>query len=120
MDLDANGRTDLFMHNIATGQWFEWLSTGAGAFSVGGNGFWSLGWNLSSTDFNDDGRGDLLLYNATTGVWFQARNLTLGTFWLQQRDLGYRVDHRGGHGRAVTSSSRARPSSASRIRRRRA
>lgn len=80
LDLDANVRADLFLHNETTGQWFELLSNGVGAFTVGGNGFWSLGWDLYPTDLNRDGRGDLILYNPTNGQWFQARNLTLGTF----------------------------------------
>lgn len=80
MPLDSDARTDLFMHNPATGQWFEFLSNGGGGFTPAGGGTWSLGWSLYPTDFDADGLGDMLLYNAMTGMWFQARNATGGAF----------------------------------------
>lgn len=80
VDLDADGLTDLLMHNPSTGRWFEFTSIGAGAFTPAGGGQWSLGWGVFPTDFNTDGRGDVLLYNQTTGQWFEALNATLGAF----------------------------------------
>lgn len=78
--IDTDADADLFMHNPTTGQWFEFLSDGAGAFTAAGGGTWSLGWDLIPTDFDGDGRSDLLLYNPSSGLWFRARNTAPGAF----------------------------------------
>jgi hypothetical protein len=80
MDLNADGKDDLFLHDPATGVWFQMIGDGAGNFTNAGGQIWSLGWNLYPSDFNGDGRADLLLYDPTTGAWYQARNLVNGSF----------------------------------------
>lgn len=41
-DFDGDGRSDIFVYNPVTGQWYQCLNTGNGTFSYGG-GFWEPG-----------------------------------------------------------------------------
>jgi hypothetical protein len=79
-DFNADGKDDLFLHDSATGVWFEMIGDGAGHFTNAGGQTWSLGWQLHFSDLNGDRRSDVVLYHPTSGVWYQARNLTLGSF----------------------------------------
>jgi hypothetical protein len=80
MDVNADGKADLFLYNKVTGLWFELEGNGAGQFTTVGQGAWTPGWEISPTDFNDDGRADLVLYKPGTGEWFQAWNFNTGGF----------------------------------------
>ncbi|MBI1875532.1 MAG: VCBS repeat-containing protein [Acidobacteria bacterium] len=71
VDLDGNGRDDVFACDRSTRAWLEAINISHPTFNTF-TGTWSPGWTLFGGDLNGDRVGDLLLYNPDTGVWFQA------------------------------------------------
>ena len=74
IDFNGDGRADLFVHNIFTGELSAWLGGGTSSrWPSYGTVALSSGWvPIGTRDFNGDGRTDLLWRNAITGelvVW---------------------------------------------------
>ncbi|MFB3855019.1 MAG: FG-GAP repeat domain-containing protein [Vicinamibacterales bacterium] len=87
MDLNSDGRTDVFLYNAATtplngvaGEWQEWIHNGSGVFSGPFGGGWSPNWEESVFDANRDGASDLFLYDPASGLWYVAMNAGVGSF----------------------------------------
>jgi glucose/arabinose dehydrogenase len=79
VDLNGDGRSDVFTYGAATGVWRSELSGVAGPAGAV-QGLWAPQWTIRPADFNADGLTDLLLYNSTTGQWFKATRTPSGGF----------------------------------------
>ena len=79
LDLNGDGRGDVFTYDAATGAWASQLSGAAGIVGAS-TGSWIANWTIRPGDFNADGLTDLFLYNATSGQWFKALRTTSGQF----------------------------------------
>ncbi len=77
-DFNGDGRTDLFLYNEATGQWFKAINNGALNFTYFSS-TWSPGWTVGIVDLNGDGKSDVFLYNPTSGRWFRCTSSGDGT-----------------------------------------
>jgi hypothetical protein len=69
-DFDADGRSDLVVYNIQTGDWYIRQSSNGQLYSGG-----ALQWGWSgalpaSGDFDADGLTDISVYNVQTGDWY--------------------------------------------------
>jgi hypothetical protein len=75
LELNGDGRADVFLYDAVSGAWYRGVSSGDGTgdFSFVG-GTWSPGWQIHPVRLNADGVTDLWLYNVTTGEWFRAVN----------------------------------------------
>ncbi len=79
VDLNGDGRGDVFRYNPVTGAWGKEVGSGNGWFS-GSIGTWDVGWSVYAADFNLDTLADLFLYNLTTGAWVKAYGSVAGGY----------------------------------------
>lgn len=81
VDLNGDGRSDLFTYHKETGAW-AWCEVVAGQadFNCAATSQWSAGWEVFAARLNSDDREDLLLYNRFTGTWFRNLNTATGSF----------------------------------------
>ncbi len=77
-DFTGDGRTDLLLYNVTTGERFVSIADGAGGWSSHVPGSWSPNWQILVTSFNLDSQADILLYNTTSGSYFQG--ISTGTW----------------------------------------
>ena len=76
-DVNGDGRTDLVVRNVPTGNWQVGLSDGTQFVPSAGRGDyiwlepWAVGteWTVRSGDVNGDGREDIIVVNPTLGDW---------------------------------------------------
>jgi phenylpyruvate tautomerase PptA (4-oxalocrotonate tautomerase family) len=77
-DFTGDGRTDVAIHDSATGDWFVGRSTGTGfVVERWATGFGNRGHDVEHVlvgDFDGDGRADLALHDRRTGDWFVGRS----------------------------------------------
>jgi hypothetical protein len=66
---DGDERTDLFLHQAATGVWYKVLNTAAGFVYQGSQ--W-LPWPIALQDLDGDRRSDVLIVNPQTGDFYKA------------------------------------------------
>jgi hypothetical protein len=67
-DFNADGKSDVFWSNTATGERSLWFMNGSAAGGGAGVGTVPPAWKISGTgDFNGDGKADLFWTNTTTG-----------------------------------------------------
>ena len=75
VDLNGDGRSDVFLYDAGNGVWYRAVSTGDGTggfdYTVGP---WAPGWQVQAADFDGDGRSDLFLYSPTSGVFYKVVN----------------------------------------------
>lgn len=75
LELNGDGRADVFLYNVDSGAWYRGVSEGDGTGDFGfTGGIWSPGWQIHPVRLDGDGLTDLFLYNVTTGSWYRAIN----------------------------------------------
>lgn len=77
-DFDGDGKSELFLYNTSTGQWYLVQFTDTTEIYIGGA--WAPGWTIRDGDFDGDGKADLFLYNPSNGQWFVAQTILPGAF----------------------------------------
>ncbi len=80
VDVNGDGRADVFAYDAATGAWSQHLGDRSGSFAAVRSGAWSAGWRVWPADFNGDRVTDFFLFDATTGRWFKAIGNGTGDF----------------------------------------
>ena len=76
-DFNGDGRSDLFLYNLASGVWYKVVNTGTDFTYF--SGVWGH-WTTTVSDLTGDGHSDLFLHDPATGVWYQAITTTPGDF----------------------------------------
>jgi hypothetical protein len=76
-DFNADGLSDVFLHNATSGVWSKLLNTGT-AFTEESNGAWWPGWQKFVLDLNGDAVSDLFLYDPVTGQWYRCVSTPTG------------------------------------------
>ncbi len=76
-DFNADGRTDFFLYNRTTGQWFKAINTGTDFTYF--TSTWSAGWDVRVLKLNGDSLADVFLYNPASGLWFKCVSTGDGT-----------------------------------------
>ena len=66
VDFNGDGKSDLFLYNKLTGDWYRVLLDGTDFQYT--RGLWSAGWSITAADFNGDGKTDLFVYGPS-GDW---------------------------------------------------
>lgn len=78
-DMNADGRSDVFLYRPGSGGWQQAFSTVAGAFTYA-SGAWRAGGQIVGGDLNADSRLDLWWYTAGNGVLAEYVNTGVGKF----------------------------------------
>ena len=82
MDINADGKGDVFTYNPSSGDWKRATTANNGTFNEA-NGSWDPSWIVTPAKFNNDNNSDVLLFNSTSGQWFRMLN-NGGTGWTTQ------------------------------------
>ncbi len=85
-DLNADGKTDVFMWRNSTHSWTVNLSTGTGFQQQEWQGAWGSDGPIEVGDLNGDGRTDVFMWRNSTHSW--TVNLSTGTGFQQQEWQG--------------------------------
>jgi subtilisin-like proprotein convertase family protein len=87
VDLNGDGRGDVFTYNEQSGAWARQVSQANGGFSTT-DGSWSPGWKVTPVHFNTDALTDFFLFNPESGQWFKMLNTgsgftsqAMGSWW---------------------------------------
>ena len=86
VDLNGDGKGDVFTYNPSSGAWARQVSNGNGGFTTT-TGSWSPGWTVAPANFNTDALTDFFLVNAQSGQWFKMLNS--GTGFTTQASGGW-------------------------------
>jgi len=81
VDLNGDGKGDVFTYKRTTGQWVRAVTQPGGGFAET-SGVWAPGWSLLPATFDGDALTDLFLFNNATGQW--AKMLNDGTGFTEQ------------------------------------
>jgi mannan endo-1,4-beta-mannosidase len=76
-DYDGDGRADVGVYRMASGEWYIRRSSDAGLALVAWGGP-TLGDVPVPADYDGDGRADIAVYRTTTGQWFIRRSSDTG------------------------------------------
>jgi len=74
VDLNGDGRGDVFLYNKATGERRFELANGLPSGFTESSGSWDAGWQVYAVNLNRDQFTDFFLYDPARGLWVQALN----------------------------------------------
>ncbi len=82
VELNGDGRHDVFLYNVRNGTFVRSTSTGdgTGGFTYVAGG-WLPGWQVQVADFDGNGRSDLFIYEAAGG-WYKVINTGTGFMYF--------------------------------------
>jgi hypothetical protein len=70
-DLSGDGRADMYLYAVETGNWSAVINTGSDSPLLR-SGTWAAGWQVLAADLDGNGRADLMFCKPATGEWVQA------------------------------------------------
>lgn len=79
-DFNADGLSDLLLHDKPTGQWYVSMHNGLGTGFTYTTGHWLPGWTPYVGDLDADGDADVFVHNGDSGAWTELLSNGVGQF----------------------------------------